>query len=48
MIISVINPTNGQISDEDIEVAIRAINRQVRKDLEPYWSFGATLSSRTA
>ena len=27
MIISVINHTNGQISDEQLEVAIRAINR---------------------
>ena len=43
MIISVINHTNGEISDEEIEVAIRAINRQIREDFEPYWSFGATL-----
>jgi hypothetical protein len=43
MIISVINHTNGQISDEEIQVAIRAINRQIREDFEPYWSFGATL-----
>src|SRR5438874_4161395 len=43
MIISVINHTNGQISDEQLEVAIRAINRQVREDFEPYWSLGATL-----
>jgi hypothetical protein len=43
MIISVINHTNGQISDEQLEVAIRAINRQIREDFEPYWSLGATL-----
>jgi hypothetical protein len=43
MIISIINHTNGQISDEELEVAIRAINRQVAEDFEPYWSFGAKL-----
>ncbi len=43
MIISVINHTTGQIEDEELECAIRAINRQVREDFEPYWSFGATL-----
>ena len=43
MIISVINHTNGQISDEELETAIRAINRQIREDFEPYWSLGATL-----
>lgn len=43
MIISVINHTNGQISDEELHVAVRAINRQVRDDFCPYWSLGATL-----
>ena len=43
MIISVINQTNGQISDEELQVAIRAINRQIHEDFEPYWSLGATL-----
>jgi hypothetical protein len=43
MIISIINHTNGQISDEELETAIRAINRQIREDFEPYWSLGATL-----
>ena len=43
MIISVINQTNGQISDEELQIAIRAINRQIREDFEPYWSLGATL-----
>lgn len=43
MIISVINFTNGKIKDEDIHAAIRAINRQIAEDFEPYWSFGATL-----
>ncbi|MCI0539364.1 MAG: hypothetical protein L0Z50_29500 [Verrucomicrobiales bacterium] len=43
MIISIVNYTGGQISDEKLEEAIRAINRQVRDDFEPYWSLGATL-----
>ncbi len=43
MIISVINHTNGQISDEELLVAIRAINRQIAEDFEPYWSLGAKL-----
>jgi hypothetical protein len=43
MIISVINHTNGKISDEDVQLALRAINRQVKQDFEPYWSLGATL-----
>jgi hypothetical protein len=43
MIISVINHTSGQISDEELQAGIRAINRQIREDFEPYWSLGATL-----
>ena len=43
MIISVINHTNGKLSDEEVQRAIRAINRQVEQDFEPYWSLGATL-----
>jgi hypothetical protein len=43
MIISVINHTNGQVSDEDVQHAIRAINRQIDEDFSPYWSLGATL-----
>ena len=43
MIISIINLTSGKISDEDVLQAIRAINRQIREDFEPYWSFGAQL-----
>ncbi len=42
MIISIVNRSKT-ISDEDVQAAIRAINRQVREDFEPYWSFGATL-----
>ncbi len=43
MIISIINHTNGQITDEEVQNAIRAINRQIAEDFEPYWSMGATL-----
>jgi len=43
MIISIINHTNGKISDEELQGAIRAINRQIREDFEPYWHIGAEL-----
>jgi hypothetical protein len=43
MIISVINHTNGKVSDEELQVAIRAVNRQIAHDFEPYWSVGAAL-----
>ncbi len=43
MIISIVNHTNGEIKDEDLQTAIRAINRQIAEDFEPYWSLGATL-----
>lgn len=43
MIISIINHTNGQITDEQVQLAIRGINRQIKDDFEPYWSFGARL-----
>jgi hypothetical protein len=43
MIISVINHTSGKIPDKELQFAIRAINRQISEDFEPYWSLGATL-----
>ena len=43
MIISVINHTAGQVSDEELQNAIRAINRQIRDDYEPYWHIGGEL-----
>src|SRR4051812_10261446 len=43
MIISVINHTEGEIPDEELQFAIRSINRQIKEDFEPYWSLGATL-----
>jgi len=43
MIISVINHTSGEVSDEDVHAAVRSINRQIADDFEPYWSLAATL-----
>ena len=43
MIISIINHTNGKVKDEELQEAIRAINRQIAEDFEPYWSLGARL-----
>jgi len=43
MIISVINLTDGAIPDVDLHRAIRAVNRQLREDFEPSWSFGGEL-----
>jgi phospholipase C len=42
MLISVVNRAKS-ISDETLQCAIRAINRQIAEDFEPYWSFGAKL-----
>lgn len=42
MIISIVNLTKT-ISDAEMQKVIRAINRQISEDFEPYWSFGATL-----
>jgi hypothetical protein len=43
MNISVINHSDGRVSDEDLQRAIRAINRQIREDFAPYWGMSATL-----
>jgi hypothetical protein len=41
MIISVIN--HSKLADTTVLETIRAINRQISEDFEPYWSLGATL-----
>lgn len=41
MLISVINHT--KIHDEEVQAVLRAVNRQLAEDFEPYWSFGAQL-----
>ena len=43
MVISIVNHTNGTLTDEAVQVGIRAINRQIAHDFEPYWSLGAQL-----
>ena len=43
MIISVINLSDGAVSDGDLHRAIRAVNRQIAGDFAPYWGFGAQL-----
>lgn len=42
MLISVVNRSKT-IADKDVQTAIRAINRQIAEDFEPYWSFGGSL-----
>jgi len=42
MIITVVNMSK-RVSDDKAQEVIRAVNRQVREDFEPYWSLGATL-----
>ena len=43
MLISVVNHTKGRIKDEDLQVVIRAVNRQIAHDFEPYWNMSAEL-----
>jgi hypothetical protein len=43
MLISIVNVSRGALADEEMQQVIRAINRQIDGDFEPYWSFGATL-----
>jgi len=43
MIISVINHTEGLLSDAEVQRAIRAINRQIAEDFAPVWDMSATL-----
>jgi hypothetical protein len=43
MDISIINHSNGQITDEQLQRTIRAINRQIHEDFEPSWGMGGTL-----
>jgi hypothetical protein len=43
VIVSIINMSEGAVTDAELLRVIRAINRQLREDFEPYWSFGAEL-----
>jgi hypothetical protein len=42
MLISVVNRST-HLSDADLQVAVRAINRQLEEDFYPHWQFGARL-----
>jgi len=42
MIISIVNHSDT-ITDAELQCVIRAINRQIAEDFQPYWSFGAQL-----
>jgi len=43
MVISVLNFSNGLIDDAALQSALRAVNRQISEDFQPYWGFGAQL-----
>lgn len=43
MIVSVINLSDGAISDARLQTVIRAVNCQIRDDFAPYWGFGSQL-----
>jgi len=43
MIISILNHTNGQITGEELQGAIQAINRKIAENFEPSWRLGARL-----
>lgn len=43
MIISVVNHASSQVTDEELQGVLRALNRQIEGDFAPYWSLGATL-----
>jgi hypothetical protein len=43
MLISVVNHTDGKLSDEAVQDGIRAVNRQIAEDFNPNWSMGAEL-----
>jgi hypothetical protein len=43
LLISVVNHTKGLLKDEAVQVVIRAVNRQIAHDFEPYWNISAEL-----
>ncbi|HET9235420.1 MAG TPA: hypothetical protein VFP10_14900 [Candidatus Eisenbacteria bacterium] len=38
MLISIVNHSNGQIADDELQAVIRALNRQIQEDFAPYWA----------
>ena len=43
MLISVVNHTNGKVSDKQLQTVIRAMNRQIAEDFTPHWHIVAQL-----
>ncbi len=43
MIMSIVNHTSGQLADEEVLCAIRAVNRQITMGFDPYWNLAAML-----
>jgi hypothetical protein len=43
MLISIVNHTNGRVTDEELQFVVRALNRQIIEDFAPYWGMSATL-----
>src|SRR5262245_54484778 len=41
-LVSVVNRSR-RISEEELQRVLRAINRQIAEDFEPYWAFGGRL-----
>jgi hypothetical protein len=43
MLISIVNHTDGKLSDEAVQDGIRAVNRQITHDFMPHWHLSAEL-----
>ncbi|HZA41002.1 MAG TPA: hypothetical protein VFA00_10300 [Actinomycetota bacterium] len=43
MKISVINHTSRKVTDEEVQLKLRGINRQIAEDFEPYWGLTGEL-----
>lgn len=43
MLISIVNHTNGKLSDEKVQEGVRAVNRQIAHDFQPHWHMSAEL-----
>jgi hypothetical protein len=43
MLISIVNHTNGKLTDEKVQEGVRAVNRQIAHDFEPHWHMAAEL-----
>jgi hypothetical protein len=43
MLISIVNHTNGKLTDEKVQEGVRAVNRQIAHDFKPNWHWEAEL-----